>query len=174
MVLAQICAQDVSCLPGNGHLGAGKIADCGTGFKRLAFYLPKQLGGEKFQQSHFLRIPKPPQVVQQCLHTGRRGPQIQAAGGMQVLYDPPDLLPPPETVDRDDGPTYPDPKTTRYPHRDRWDSDTPPEPAGFLRPCALERGKANCPSSSATSQRPFRQKFSSRMLAASFCAKGQT
>ena len=70
MVLAQVCAQNVPCLPGDGHLGAGKIADCGTGFKRLAFYLPKQQGGEKFQQSHFLRISKLPQVIQQCLPAG--------------------------------------------------------------------------------------------------------
>ena len=65
---------------------------------------------------------------------------------MQVLYDPLWAYFLLETVDKDDGPTYPDPKQLDTLIETTWGSDTPPEPAGFLRPCVLEERKANCPS----------------------------
>ena len=87
VVLAQIGAQDLPGFPGNGHLGAGEVADRRTGLHRLSLHFPEQPGGEQLDQTQLLGIPQLPQFVQRRLNGGRSRGQIQAAVGVQMLHD---------------------------------------------------------------------------------------
>ena len=71
VVLAQIGAQDLTGFPGNGHLGAGEVADRRTGLHRLALHFPEQPGGEQLDQTQLLGIPQLPQFIQRRLNGGR-------------------------------------------------------------------------------------------------------